>query len=194
MAERTLCVIHSCRRAVNGEGARGAGDGLVNLPWIRSHNPAGGILSGTQTLVEATPGRASTAEIKGSNPLTDPIQNQVSRKNNSLFPAIFPIFRRRFNRFPNRSKQFCSDRRKQCNLGAFRRNNQSRFRLDFWRRGKGFDTVRESPCQQFRANCNCICSLKNKMILLYNLFKYGLCFFSDHTASLMLCECLRQRA
>ena len=154
MAEITLCVIHSCRGAVNGEGARGAGDGLVNLPWIRSHNPTGGILSGTQTLVEATPGRASTAEIKGSNPLTDPIQDQVSRKNNSLFPAIFPIFRRRFNRFPNRSKQFCSNRWKQCNVGSFRRNNQSRFRLDFWRRGKGFlIPFVNHPLQQFRANC-----------------------------------------
>ena len=137
MTERTLCVIHSCRRVVNGEAARGADDGLVNLPWIRFHNPAEGILFGTQTLVEATPGRASIAEIKGSNPLTDPIQGQVSRKNNSLFPAIFPIFRRRFNGFPNHSKQFCGDRWKQSNPGSFRRD-KSRFRLDLWRRGKAF--------------------------------------------------------
>jgi len=138
MAERNLCVIHSCRRVVKGEGALGAEDGLFNMLWIRSQNPADGILSGTQMLVEAIPGSASTAEIKGSNPLTDPIQGQVSRKNNSLSPAIFTIFRWRLNRFPNRSKQVCSNRWKQCSHASFRQNSQSKFRLQFRRRRKRF--------------------------------------------------------
>jgi hypothetical protein len=136
MAERNLCVIHSCRRVVNGEGALGAEDGLFNV--LHSRNPAGGILSGTQMLVEAILGSASTAEIKGSNPLADPIQGQVSRKNKSLFPAIFTVFRWRFSRFANLSKQICSDRRKQCNHASFRQTSQSRFGLNSWRRRKGF--------------------------------------------------------
>src|SRR5215510_6830610 len=110
IAERNLCAIHSCRGAVNGEGAFGACDGFANIPRTCCHNPSGGTFFGTQMLVEATPGRASTAEIKGSKPLTDPIQGQVSRKNRNLFAAISTVFGGRFNRFPNRSKQFCSDR------------------------------------------------------------------------------------